>query len=662
MARVPAFGLPANRSRRTERAAWLPAADVLLSAGAVSLAVVLRLDDGIAVLPSMGAVVLLLMFVQPLVNARLGLDRKLWPYASPMDYAHVLAAVVTGTVTTLVLYYIAVLPTPMAVAPLPLSFWAIVGLLNLVAMGGIRYFIRIITDWSRERSKGQGLGAGVPTLLYGAGEAGAMMARSTRSDPSAGIAPIAFLDDDVTRHGRYVARLPVLGGLDRLQAAIAHTGASRLLITMPNASGRRVRQIVEAARAAGLKVQTVPALQELLDAPVSAFRVRDIRVEDLLMREPLTERASEVTSIVRNQTVMITGAGGSIGSELARQVFGMEPARLVLIDRAEGPLFAIEQDLRLLERHGQGSGELVIHLANVASRAVITRIVGETQPNIIFHAAAYKHVPMMEQHPSDAVQVNVGGTMSVLDAALSQGVERFVFVSTDKAVEPASVMGASKRIGEALVAEAANASGRPYVSVRFGNVLGSSGSVVPIFKKQLEDGEPLTITHPDMTRFFMTIPEAVWLILDAASFGTPGDLFVLDMGEPVRIVDLARDLIRLAGRDPETTPIEFVGMRPGEKLFEQLFYDREGARPTANPRVLLADGLSPVDDLRRQVARLLDMATGDADDALRQSLFQLIDGVAKPPPAAALPQIALERAATPQRQKVDVPTPERRTA
>jgi len=246
---------------------------------------------------------------------------------------------------------------------------------------------------------------------------------------------------------------------------------------------------------------------------------------------------------------------------------------------------------------------------------------------VIFHAAAYKHVPMMEEHPSDATHVNIGGTLVMLDAAAAAGVDRFVFVSTDKAVHPSSVMGASKRVAEMLVADTARRTGRPYVSVRFGNVLGSTGSVVPIFQDQLENGEPLTITHPDMTRFFMTIPEAAWLILDAAALGRHGDLFVLDMGEPVRLMDLARDLVRLAGRDPETQPIEVVGLRPGEKLHEQLFYDVEQVEPTASSKVLRALAPPPPRDLREDARRMLSLATGDQDAALRDALLTYVRGV-----------------------------------
>jgi FlaA1/EpsC-like NDP-sugar epimerase len=311
-------------------------------------------------------------------------------------------------------------------------------------------------------------------------------------------------------------------------------------------------------------------------------------------------------------------------------VFALGPRRLILVDRAESPLYLVQRDLETQRSHKKGSGELRIHLANVASRAAMERMVAAEAPNVIFHAAAYKHVPMMEEHPSDATYVNIGGTMVMLDAAAAAGVERFVFVSTDKAVRPSSVMGASKRIAEMLVADTARRTRRPYVSVRFGNVLGSTGSVVPIFQDQLENGEPLTITHPDMTRFFMTIPEASWLILDAAALGRNGDLFVLDMGEPVRIMDLARDLVRLAGRDPESQPMETVGLRPGEKLHEELFYDAELVEPTASTKVLRAISPPSSVDVREHVRQLLAMASGANEGALRLALLGYVGGIERP--------------------------------
>jgi FlaA1/EpsC-like NDP-sugar epimerase len=399
---------------------------------------------------------------------------------------------------------------------------------------------------------------------------------------------------------------------------------------MPSATGSQVRQVVDATMALGIEVRTVPSMNDLLDGTLDAYRVRRVQVADLLRRPTGNTHSGAVYDTLRGKTVVITGAGGSIGSELARQVFSVGPRRLVLVDRAESALYLVQRDLEARRGRGQGRGEVRAHLANVASRAAMDRLMTTEAPDVIFHAAAYKHVPMMEEHPSDAVHVNIGGTLSVLDAAVAAGVDRFVLVSTDKAVRPSNVMGASKRVAEMLVAEAARRTGKPYVSVRFGNVLGSTGSVVPIFQDQLEKSEPLSITHPDMTRYFMTIPEASWLILDAAALATSGDLFVLDMGEPIRIVDLARDLVRLAGRDPDTQPMDIVGIRPGEKLHEELFYDAERVEPTSVPKVLMAAAERPPDSLRRDCRDLLALATGGQEDELRAALLEYVHRTVDP--------------------------------
>jgi len=471
------------------------------------------------------------------------------------------------------------------------------------------------------------------TLLFGAGEAGAMIARSARREPLAGVEPVGFLDDDPSRKGHRVAGLPVYGGLDALADAVALTRAEALLITMPAAAGAVIRHVAEAGLAAGLVVRTVPAIHELFDGSLDAYRVRNVRVEDLIRRPEVSRLGAEVEQCIHGRDVLVTGAGGSIGSELARQVFALGPRRLMLVDRGESALYAIQRELEDRPRHGHAPPRLSVHLSNIASRSLMHRLIEHSRPDMIFHAAAYKHVPLMEAHPSEAVHVNIGGTMAVLDAATAAGTPTFVLVSTDKAVAPTSAMGATKRLAEWLVAEAAQRTGRAYVSVRFGNVLGSTGSVIPVFQSQLEKGQPLTITHPDITRYFMTIAEASSLILEAAALGTPSDVFVLDMGDPIKIVDLARDFVRLAGRDPDTVPVVFTGLRPGEKLHEQLFYDHELGRPTANPKIILARGSKPPEGVRDLALQLLALADGSNDDALRRFLFAGVARKAQSVPA-----------------------------
>jgi FlaA1/EpsC-like NDP-sugar epimerase len=605
---------------------------------AAYLALALRFDRlaGPFSLPAFPMVVGLLLAVRTIVDIQLGLYSRRWRFASVPDLERIAGAVALGSLVAAAIFYGASwLAGTSWPDGFPRSFWLAEALLSVAFLGGVRFGIRAAFEPAR-RSALTGASDQRATLLYGAGQTGVTLARSARRDQNSGVVPVGFLDDDPGLAGGTVAGIRVYGGLAEMSQAVADTGAHILLITMPGAPGPAVRRVVEAALALHLEVRTVPSMTKLLDGSIDANRVRRVRVEDLLRRPMVTEHAAGVEEIIRDRTVLITGGGGSIGSELARQVFALGPRRLILVDRAESPLYLVQRDLETQRSHKKGSGELRIHLANVASRAAMERMVAAEAPNVIFHAAAYKHVPMMEEHPSDATHVNIGGTMVMLDAAAAAGVERFVFVSTDKAVRPSSVMGASKRIAEMLVADAARRTGRPYVSVRFGNVLGSTGSVVPIFQDQLENGEPLTITHPDMTRFFMTIPEAAWLIMDAAALGRDGDLFVLDMGEPVRIMDLARDLVRLAGRDPESQPIETVGLRPGEKLHEELFYDAELVEPTASTKVLRAIAPPSSVDVREHVRQLLAMASGANEGALRLALLSYVGGIERPVASPAM--------------------------
>ena len=573
-----------------------------------------------ATLVSFVPALLLLVPVRALVNIRLGLYSRGWRFASVPELVRIASAVAAGSVVAVIAYYGSAVVLGLDWAPgFPRSFWISEALLTTAGVGGLRFGIRALADTAPQRPAGS---PPRPTLLYGAGYAGVRFARSAQHEPEAGILPVGFLDDDPDLRGTVVAGIRVWGGLATLRQAVSSTGATSVLITMPSAPGRAVRRVVDASLALGLDVRTVPSLQDIVDGSIDAYHVRHVRLEDLLRRPAVSEHAQAVCDIVTDRCVMVTGAGGSIGSELARQLHALRPRTLVLVDRAESPLYTIQRELEARAERGHGGGSLHVHLGNVATRDAMRRLVEDEAPDVIFHAAAYKHVPLMEDHPSDAAYVNMAGTLSLLDAAVAAHVERFVFVSTDKAVRPSSVMGASKRIAEMLVADTARLTGHPYVAVRFGNVLGSSGSVVPIFQDQLERGEPLTVTHPDMTRFFMTIPEAAWLILDAAALGRCGDLFVLDMGEPIRILDLARDLVRLAGRDPDSQPIEIVGLRPGEKLHEELFYAGEQVEETSSPKVLRVVADPPPAAIREDVGDLLELANAGCDAYLRTLLLR----------------------------------------
>jgi len=649
---VDGASIPARETRTSRivagiRGRYLLAFDLAGIIVAAYIALALRYDrfSGPFLVPAFPLVVGLLLAVRTITNIQLGLYSRRWRFASVPDLERIIAAVALGSLAAILIFYgTSSLANTTWLDGFPRSFWLAEALVSVAILGGVRFGIRASSEPASSATQRNSADRRA-TLLYGAGHTGVLLARSAMRDPHSRVVPVGFLDDDPRLSGGTIAGIRVYGGLTTLARAVEETRAQTLLITMPGAPGSAIRRVVDAALALQLDVRTVPSMTDLLDGTVDADRVRRVRVEDLLRRPMVTEHAAGVAEIIQGKTVLITGGGGSIGSELARQVFALGPRRLVLVDRAESPLYLIQRELETRRNHGKGRGELRIHLANVASRATITRLVTSEAPNVIFHAAAYKHVPMMEEHPSDATHVNIGGTMVMLDAAAAAGVDRFVFVSTDKAVRPSSVMGASKRIAEMLVADTARRTGRPYVSVRFGNVLGSTGSVVPIFQEQLENGEPLTVTHPDMTRYFMTIPEASWLILDAAALGRDGDLFVLDMGEPVRIMDLAHDLIRLAGRDPASQPIETVGLRPGEKIHEELFYDAEEVEETASPKVLRAIAPLASTDVREYAQRLVRMASGDDEGALREALLRYVQTRADVRSEEDLPE---ERATQPQ--------------
>lgn len=635
---------------RRVRGRHLFVADLLVVVLAIVGAFVLRFDtlrfreEALVYFPA----ALFPLLVRPAVNVVFGLYSRAWAYASVGELARIAAAVVAGSVLGVLLFYAVLTPlgvggTVTEAGLFPRSFFVLEGLLSLAGFGATRFLIRASLEFRGFRNGGAATtedGSGpVPTLVYGAGEAGVQVLRTVAlAGDGMGMRIVGLLDDDPRKRNQVVRGTRVLGAISELPEVARVTGARRLLVAIPTASGEVVRRAVEGATALGLETRTVPALADVVSGRVSAAAIREVRVEDLLRREPVVIDEPGLRGLVGGRTVLVTGAGGSIGSELARQVFELDPARLVLLDRAEGPLYDIERELDLLARRDSGTAArdgrpraaLVDRLGNVAALDAMRAVVAAERPVLVLHAAAYKHVPMMEEHPADAVYTNVGGTLATLRAAAEGGVERFVLVSTDKAVAPTSVMGATKRLAELAVAEVARRTGRPYVTVRFGNVLGSSGSVVPLFQRQLREGVPLTVTHPEMTRYFMTIPEASRLILEAALLGDPGDLFVLDMGEPVRIVDLARDLARLAGRNPESVPIEYIGLRPGEKLHEALFYDAEAVAPTRHPQVLRATpGEAPAGALRgeallRALDELVAIAAGGDHDGARRELFTVL--------------------------------------
>jgi FlaA1/EpsC-like NDP-sugar epimerase/lipopolysaccharide/colanic/teichoic acid biosynthesis glycosyltransferase len=524
----------------------------------------------------------------------MGMYRRMWRYASVRDLVSVVSTVLLsstlGGIFVLVLW---VWPAATFVTGFPRSVIAIDAMLTLLLVGGVRFAAR----WHQEVRRPAPLQAARRAederraLIVGAGEAGVMAAREMLRNPQLGYQLLGFLDDDPDKQGLRIHGLPVLGTLTDLGNRVSELQVQEVLIAMPTAPGAVIRRVVELAHRAAVQVRTLPGYYELVGGRLSVQRVREVRLDDLLRRPPTPMDLDGVAAYLTGQTVLVTGAGGSIGSEICRQVARFGPERLLLLGHEENSIYHIEMELR---RDFPGLRCLPV-LATIRDRDKMSWLISSYEPQVIFHAAAYKHVPLLESNVDEAVLNNVVGTRHLVDAAEAASIPRLIFISSDKAVEPVSLMGASKRLGELIVQYAARRTELPYTVVRFGNVLGSDGSVVPLFQAQIAAGGPVTVTHPQVSRYFMTIPEAVQLVLQAGVLGKGGEVFILDMGDPVRIYDLACDLIHLHGLEPERdVPIVFTGLRPGEKLHEKLYTAAEQVRETSHTGILVATEAPPI--------------------------------------------------------------------
>lgn len=468
--------------------------------------------------------------------------------------------------------------------PAPRGMILIDFMLSFVAVSVVRVTFRILREryfapQSRTHKRMRRVG------IFGAGDVGASLARELMSKRGLGLHPVAFFDDDKQKWRSRVHDIPVVGPPEILLEQRRNLQLEEVIIAMPTASAKRIGELVKILQQTRLRFETVPSMDQLATGKVKVSQLRNVEIQDLLGRDPVELETESISTLLRGRVVMVTGAGGSIGSELCRQIASFNPQRLLLVEQSEVQIFQIEQEL--IER---GNGGVVLPLvADVLDGQRMKQIFSRFRPAVVFHAAAHKHVPMMESQPSEAIKNNSFATAQLAELSLDFEVERFVLISTDKAINPTNVMGATKRLAEIyLQALAAAVPGKTkFIAVRFGNVLGSSGSVIPIFKKQIAAGGPVKVTHPDVTRYFMTIPEAAGLVLQAATQGSGGEIFVLDMGKPVRIVDLARQLIELSGFKPdEDIEIEFVGLRPGEKLFEELSHKGENITPTSHAKIM----------------------------------------------------------------------------
>jgi FlaA1/EpsC-like NDP-sugar epimerase len=516
----------------------------------------------------------MVMVIQALAFYLFGMYRGVWRFASLPDLIRILKAVGTGAVLTFGLFFLMY-----RMAEIPRSIVLLYPLLLLIFLAGPRFLYR----WSKD--KRLTLSTGRRVLIVGAGRAGDLLVRDLLRKQGHDYLPVAFVDDKSRRHGQDLHGVPVVGYCEEIPEVVERLDIEIIMLAVPSAKSRQMQHLVELCEQSGVPFQTVPPLDALMSGQVSINELREVSIEDILGRDPVSLDWEGIRCGLAGKTILVTGGGGSIGSELCRQIAVLEPARLVLLENSEYNLYALEMELA----NRFPGVQLAACLGDVRDAAKVEQVFFEQKPNVVFHAAAYKHVPLLETQLREALQNNVLGTRNVALAADRHGCSGFVLISTDKAVNPTNVMGASKRVAEIFCQNLNSHSDTRFITVRFGNVLGSAGSVVPLFRKQIQAGGPVTVTHPDMERYFMTIPEAAQLILQSAVLGRGGEIFVLDMGEPVKIQYLAEQMIRLSGKEPyKDINVVFTGLRPGEKLYEELFHEQEKLEHTEHGKIFLA--------------------------------------------------------------------------
>lgn len=550
--------------------------------------------------------------------------RGMWRYTSLNDLFDILksASFATFLIIAFVLY-------TTRFEGVPRSVFVIDWCLTVMGITSVRVFTRLCFEHFTEdvnlsslvyvihkifsKKAGQ---KGKRMIIVGAGDCGQRICREFKGNPYVKSHVIGFLDDDLAKIGRKIHGVPVLNSIDNLVHTIRSMSVEEIIIAIPNAGAERMREIVALCRQADVQFKTVPDMGELIDGKITINSIRNIEYRDLLGRSPINLDKEKIGQYLSGKIVLVTGAGGSIGSGLSRQICRYTPRKLILFERAESPLYEIDLELK----KSFGDIEIIPVLGDVQDRDEVCKVFEQQKPDIVFHAAAYKHVPMLERHSWKAVENNIIGTENMIQTSNEHGCERFVLVSTDKAVNPTNIMGASKRVAELLVQKKSNSKGvkTNFIIVRFGNVIGSVGSVIPLFKKQIQEGGPVTVTHPDIIRYFMLIPEACQLILQAGAMGKGGEIFLLEMGQPVKIDAMARDLIRLSGMEPDVDiKIEYTGLRPGEKLYEELMTDNEDVVPTGHKKILI------LNSQKNEVKNLIEDFKSLKDAAKNRDFYQI---------------------------------------
>ena len=537
----------------------------------------------------------------------------LWSFASIMDFFNVVKAVLISSVFQFIGIH-------MLAWPIPRSFIVLyIGWLGIAAVFP-RMMIRILRGGRRIPLQTIGKQA-IPVMLIGAGEAGSIILQEFKNSKFVEKEIVCVIDDDPKKWGTFIHGVPVVGGRRKITQSVVRFGIQEIVLAIPTLKPHERKNIINICQQTGCKMSTLPGIYQLINCDVKVSMLRDVQIEDLLGREAVRTDLESIMSYVKDQKVMVTGGGGSIGSELCRQIADDQPKQLIIIDNYENAAYELQMEL------GRKHPELdvIVLIVSVQDRRKIREIFEQYKPDLVFHAAAHKHVPLMEYSPCEAIKNNVFGTMNVASEANRSGVKRMVLISTDKAVRPTNIMGASKRICEMVIQTYNQRSKTEYVAVRFGNVLGSNGSVVPLFKQQIREGGPVTVTHPDIIRYFMTIPEAVSLVLQAGAYAQGGEIFILDMGEPVKILDLAENMIRLSGLVPgEDIEIKFTGLRPGEKLYEELLIDDDNKKETANKRIFIGQPIKIDEAEFDEKMKELEKATFSEDENIRQVVKKLV--------------------------------------